>query len=256
MIKLFVATPMYGGMCTGFYTQSILQLQNLAQNSNITMATSFMFNESLIQRARNALAHNFLSTDFTHMMFIDADISFNPADVLSMLMADKDVICGIYPKKEINWYMVSRAAQAGVPYDTLKLYSGSHVVNLMENASQAEFRRDQPAQILNGGTGFMLIKRKVFEDLMPHVPTYVNNTLDLSGKLPLSARIHEFFSTHIEEETGVLLSEDYEFCRKWRSIGGTIWTAPWVKLAHVGTYIFDGSLSPSLPEQGDGGKTA
>jgi len=248
MTKLFVATPMYGGMCTGFYAQSILQLQNMAQSNNLMLATSFMFNESLIQRARNALAHNFMNSDFTHMMFIDADISFNPADVMSMLLADKDVICGIYPKKEINWYMVQQATKAGIPHNELKLFSGSHVVNLMENVSQAAFKRDEPAQILNGGTGFMLIKRRVFEELAPHVPSYVNNTLDLSGKLPLSARIHEFFSTHIDEETGVLLSEDYEFCRKWRSIGGTIWAAPWAQLAHVGTHIFDGFLSPALPE--------
>jgi hypothetical protein len=248
MTKLFIATPMYGGMCTGFYTQSILQLQNLAQSNNLVLATSFMFNESLIQRARNALAHNFMNSDFTHMMFIDADISFNPADVMSMLLADKDVICGIYPKKEINWYMVDRAVKAGVPHNELKLFSGSHVVNLIDNVSEATFKRDEPAQILNGGTGFMLIKRRVFEELAPHVPSYVNNTLDLSGKLPLSARIHEFFSTHIEEDTGILLSEDYEFCRKWRAIGGTIWAAPWARLAHVGTHIFDGSLSPALPQ--------
>ena len=248
MIKLFVATPMYGGMCTGFYTQGVLQLQNMAQNNGIVLATSFMFNESLIQRARNALTHNFLSTDFTHMMFIDADIAFNPDDVLTMLKADKDIICGIYPKKEINWYMVDRASKAGVPFSELKHFSGSHVVNLIDNVPHAEFKRDEPARILNGGTGFMLIKRNVFEELKPHVASYSNNTLDLSGKLALSARIHEFFGTSIDKESGVLLSEDYDFCRKWREIGGTIWAAPWAQLAHVGTHIFDGSLSPAIVE--------
>lgn len=256
MIKLFLATPMYGGMCTGHYTQSLLQLQNLAQTSNIVLATSFMFNESLIQRGRNALAHNFLKTDFTHLLFIDADIVFNPADILSMLMADKDIICGVYPKKEINWTAVARAARAGVPPEELKFYSGSHVINLLDNASEACFPVDQPAEILNGGTGFMLIKRKVLETLIPHVGKYSNNTLDLSGGMQLAEPIYEFFGTSICENTGVLLSEDYEFCRKWRATGGKIWAAPWIRLAHVGTYNFDGHLSPALPDQLEGVKTA
>jgi len=140
MAKLFVATPMYGGQCTGHYTQSLLQLQNLMQSNKIDMAISFVFNESLVTRARNALVHNFMKSGFTHMMFIDADIKFNPNDVIPMLLADKEVICGIYPKKEINWSLVEAACKAGVPAEHLKYYSGSHVVNLLigDLAKQAE----------------------------------------------------------------------------------------------------------------------
>ena len=107
MAKLFVATPQYGGLCYGYFAQSMMQLQNILRDNKVDMAASFLFNESQIQRARNALAHGFLKTDFTHLMFIDADIHFNPHDVLPMLLADKPIICGIYPKKEINWNQVS-----------------------------------------------------------------------------------------------------------------------------------------------------
>ena len=103
MAKLFIATPQYGGLCYGYYVQSLMSLQTLLRDNKIDCAVSFLFNESLIQRARNALVHGFLKTDHTHLMFIDADIRFNPQDVLPMMLADKPIICGIYPKKEINW---------------------------------------------------------------------------------------------------------------------------------------------------------
>ena len=131
MAKVFIATPMYGGQCFGYFAQSLMSLQNMLRDNKIDVAMSFLFNESLIQRARNALAHGFLKSDFTHLMFIDADIRFNPQDVLPMLLADKPIICGIYPKKELNWEMIHKAAVAGVPPSELRKYSGSFVVNLV-----------------------------------------------------------------------------------------------------------------------------
>ena len=250
MAKLFIATPMYGGLCAGYYTQSLMQLQNILRDNKVDMAASFLFNESLIQRARNALVHGFLKTEFTHLMFIDADIHFNPQDVLPMLLADKPIICGIYPKKEINWSQIHAAALAGVPPHELRKYSGSFVVNLKEYAGEQRVEIGQPVEIWNGGTGFMLIKREVFEQLKDHVPTYVNDTHDLSGALGAD-RIHEFFATSIEPIGERLLSEDYHFCKIWRDkCEGTVWAAPWAQLAHIGTHKFDGILTekPQLPQ--------
>ena len=62
MAKLFIASPMYGGLCYGYYAQSLMQLQNICRDNRIDVAASFLFNESLIQRARNALVHGFLKT--------------------------------------------------------------------------------------------------------------------------------------------------------------------------------------------------
>lgn len=243
MAKLFIATPMYGGQCFGYYTQSLMQLQNILRDNKVDMAASFLFNESLIQRARNALVHGFLKTDFTHLMFIDADIHFDPKDVLPMLLADKPIICGIYPKKEINWAQVHAAALAGVPPHELRKYSGSFVVNLKEYAGEQRVEIGQPVEIWNGGTGFMMIKREVFEKLAEHVPTYVNDTNDLSGALGAD-RIYEFFATSIEPIGERLLSEDYHFCKIWREkCGGSVWAAPWAQLGHSGTHKFDGILT-------------
>ena len=244
MAKLFVSTPMYGGQCTGFYAQSLIQLNNLIKNSGNDCIMSFMFNESLITRARNALAHNFLKTDCSHLMFIDADIRFNPADIPPMIEADKDIICGIYPKKEINWHGVKAALERGVSVDELKHHTGSFVVNLVEYSGSVTVPINQPVEIWNGGTGFMLIKREVFEQLADKVPSYINDVTDLSGSIKAD-EIKEYFATSIEDGTRRLLSEDYHFCNVWRQNGGKVWAAPWAQLSHIGTYCFEGQLLQS-----------
>mgnify|MGYP000341873540 CR=1 FL=1 len=88
------------------------KLKFIIQNPIISIVTklirpfpkfSFLFNESLITRARNYLVDEFLRSDFTHLLFIDSDIHYNPQDVIAMLALEKDVIGGPYPKKSINW---------------------------------------------------------------------------------------------------------------------------------------------------------
>ena len=238
---IFVATPMYGGQCFGFFTQSCLQLSNLCKANDVDVSFSFLFNESLIQRARNLLAQHFLKSEATHMMFIDADIRFNPEQIFPMLEADKDIICGIYPKKEINWTTVKMAMDANVPNDQLKFHTGAFVVNLVDYQTEVTVPVNEPVEIWNGGTGFMLIKREVFENLVGKVPTYLNNVLDMTNK-ENGETINEFFATSIENETNILLSEDYYFCKKAREHGMKVWAAPWVQLAHIGTYAFEGQL--------------
>ena len=242
---VFIATPMYGGQCAGWYTQSILEMVNVFSANGIQAQFSFMFNESLITRARNALAHQFLKSNATHLMYIDSDIRFNPHDIVKMLAADKEIICGIYPKKEINWTTVKQAMDKDVPQDKLKHYTGSFVVNLVNYAGEVTVPVNEPVEIFNGGTGFMLIKREVFETLAPTVPEYTNDVGDLSGQMKEAEKIKEFFATSIEPETNRLLSEDYHFCRIYRLAGGKVWAAPWAHLGHMGSYLFEGALIPA-----------
>ena len=243
--KIFIATPMYGGMCAGFYTQSIIQLITTCQANGVDAEFSFMFNESLITRARNSLTHTFLKTDCSHLMFIDSDIKFRAEDVIHMIRAEKDILCGIYPKKEINWHSVKAAMDRGVPFDQLKSHTGSFVVNLVNYAGEVTVPVNVPVEIFNGGTGFMLIKREVFDKLGELVPSYSNDVVDLGGKMQQSEPIKEFFTTSIEPGTNRLLSEDYHFCRIWRESGGQVHAAPWCQLSHIGTYAFEGQLTPT-----------
>lgn len=240
--KVFIATPMYGGMCAGYYTQSLISLVGTLGVSGYASACSFLFNESLITRARNLLAHNFLKSDFTHLFFIDADIRFNANEVPMMIDADVPVICGIYPKKEINWHTVKQAIDSGVEGHALSQHTGSFVVNLKNYTGDVVVAGDKPAEIWNGGTGFMLIKREVFEQLADKVPHYSNDVVDVAGNMQMGADIAEFFTTSIEEGTRRLLSEDYHFCQLCRQHDIKIYAAPWVNLGHLGSYLFDGKL--------------
>ena len=98
--KIFVATPMYGGMCSGQYCKSTADLSKLAQSYGIEIEFFYLFNESLITRARNYCVDEFLRHErFTHLMFIDSDIGFNPDDILTLAAiadpeSDKQIVCG------------------------------------------------------------------------------------------------------------------------------------------------------------------
>jgi hypothetical protein len=241
---VFLCVPMYGGMCTGFFTQSLITATKVLSDNNIDLSVSFLFNESLIQRGRNLLAHQFMQNEAaTHLMFIDADIKFNPADIVHMLRADKDIICGIYPKKEINWHTVEQAVKEGVPVDQLKNKTGSMVVNLVGYEGQVTVPANEPLEIWNGGTGFMLIKKEVLVKMKEQLPAYRNDVKVLSGEI--TDWITEYFACAIEPGVQRLLSEDYYFCWKAREMGIKIYAAPWVNLGHFGSYLFEGGLLPN-----------
>ncbi len=237
---LFIATPMYGGMCAGKYTAGLIKLIPALEARGWKYTFLFRFNESLIDRARNALAANFLVSDSTHLLFIDADIGFEAEDVLAMVDADKEIICGIYPSKAINWFSVSDAVKRGVPHNELYLHTGTWVVNFVDYKDGETVTNNKPFEIWNGGTGMMLVKREVFTTLEKTVERYRVNEMDDIMRKFEGVGIPRFFATSVDPASGVLLSEDYHFCRLWRDVGGKIWAAPWVNLSHVGTYIFEG----------------
>jgi hypothetical protein len=213
-VKLFVATPMYGGLCTGGYTMGILECVQTFMPHKIQMYYSYMMNESLITRARNGMAYDFLQSDASHLMFIDADISFNPKDIVRMVKADKDIICGLYPKKEINWKLVHDAVKQGVDYKDLGNYTGSFVVNLVGGALETEGNINNPMEIDNGGTGFMLIKRNVFETLQPTVPKYTNDMIHITDKNPKKKIVDEFRAVQGKPvDIGGYYSADSEKCK-------------------------------------------
>ena len=242
MAKIFIATPCYGGACNALYMTSLLSLQAVFGKAGHEAMVSVLVNESLITRGRNALVNQFMKTDADYLFFIDSDIQFYGDQVLPMIDADKDIICGIYPKKEINWQQVAKGVKNGEDPNNLKHYTGSWVLNLVDYAGSVTVPVGEPLEIWAGGTGFMLIKRKVFEELKDKTPSYINDVVDLANANSPRERITQYFTESIEPETERLLSEDYHFCRQWRLQGGKIYAAPWVQLSHHGTYAFDGRL--------------
>lgn len=234
-MKVLVATPMYGGMCTGEYTRSMTSVVTDLAIHQIHVSFAFLYNDSLITNARNKLATVFMQHDFTHLLFIDADIGFQSKDIISMLNADKDVIAGIYPKKIINWTRVEAAVKAGIPTDELQFHAGDLVVSLVDHEQENVVKLTEPAEVYGAGTGFMLIKRSVMEGLKDKVETYLDND---------GTALYEYFFLIKEPSLKQQLTEDYAFCRLCRMNGYKIYAAPWVKLSHTGSYIFSGQPIP------------
>lgn len=247
--KLFVATPMYGGNCAGMYTKSTNDLAMSCAQHGIEVRFYYLFNESLITRARNYCVDEFLRSDCTHLMFIDSDIGFNFKDVLTLMhlsnSADEyGVITGAYPKKTIAWEKIKRAVERGFADENpfqLEHFVGDYVFNPDGSGS---FRIDEPVKIREGGTGFMMIHREVFERYaeaypeLRYIPDHVR-TAHFDGSREITA----FFDCVIDPESKRYLSEDYMFSQYARKIGINVWLCPWMKLQHVGSYTFGGSLS-------------
>jgi len=239
--SLMIATPMYGGMCTGNYVSGLLATINKMKSVGVKTYWAQITNESLITRGRNELVRIFLEKEFDYLMFIDADISFDGMGVAQLMAADRDIACGIYPKKEIDWKQVARAAREGK--ENLADYGGAFVMNMAGQMQESD--DDGVIEVRHGGTGFMLIKRRVFEILKDHVPTYrISSTRDPETGEYYKPLTYEFFATSIDE-SGALLSEDYHFCELWRKHGGKVFANPFIKLEHVGTYTYTGDIVKS-----------
>ncbi len=250
--KLFVATPMYGGQCHGTYCRSVADLTAMCVKYGIEMRVYYLFNESLITRARNYCVDEFLRSDSTHMMFIDSDIGFNPNDVLSLLALQDDespydIIGGPYPKKCISWEKIVQAVNKGVGDENpneLEKYVGDFVFNPIVDAGQTEIKLNEPAKVLEIGTGFMMIKRKVFDEYKAAYPQYSYKPDHVrTAAFDGTREIHAYFDCIIDPATKRYLSEDYMFCQNVIKMGGTIWLCPWMELQHTGSYTFGGSLA-------------
>lgn len=248
-----VATPAYGSQVTTAYVGGLLELQRRCIELNINLTIRIDGGDSLITRARNAMATDFINNPaYTHLMWIDADIGFTADTVLKLLHSDLPVVAGVYPLKK------HFPVPDGVPPTDIS--SLNYVVGLCNE--EYETREPGFMTVREVGTGFMMIKREVFTQLMEMFPSrkYVS---DMTGS---EGHPHwNFFDTEIHE--GRLLSEDYAFCRLWRKAGGQIWVDLNSKLDHVGSFTFRGDwmatneamlearkkadLSPKAPEETD-----
>ena len=247
--KLFVATPMYGGQCFGTYTQSMVNLAVACASYGIQMRLYYIFNESLITRGRSYSCDEFLRSDCTHMLFIDSDIGFEPDHVLSLLALQSDespydVITASYPKKTISWEKIKHAVDKGVADENpneLSNYVGDFVFNLPPGTHQ--FKLDEPFEVMEAGTGFMMIRRKTLEDFQKAYPEKMFKPDHVrTDAFDGSREICMFFDCVIDPESKRYLSEDYAFCQYVRKMGGHVYMCGWMNLTHSGTTTYSGTL--------------
>tara|TARA_B100001287_G_scaffold262491_1_gene252465 strand:- start:3122 stop:3946 length:825 start_codon:yes stop_codon:yes gene_type:complete len=248
--KPFFATPCYGGQIFESYLRGMIRLVHMLSVNQVQYLHSTIANESLVTRARNNLVAYFLSTDCTHLFFIDADIEFDPSSVISMLIKDEDVVLGAYPKKGINWTSIEKAVKGNIPLEKLEKFQAEYVLNFK---FESEERRKAGKltlnngliELLDGGTGFMCIKRSVIEKMINAYPEtkYVN---DINLGAEYENNCYSLFDTMHCPDSNRYLSEDYTFCRRWQSLKGKIWLDPTVNLNHKGTHNFLGNISSIL----------
>jgi len=218
--RVHICMPCYGGQLTEATFMSFIKWGNTCRQLGIDWTVETMTNESLISRARNTLTAKFLNTEgSTHLMFIDADIGWEPWHLLVLLNRQVDVIGGLYPMKSlpVKWCV------NGIPGQE------EGVDNLVE--------------VTKTGTGFLLIKKDVFDKLNAHpaVRTFAN---DIGLPRELDQYMKTYFDTAVRE--GRYYSEDWTFCENWRDIGGQVWVDKRVLLRHTGTYTFDGNAQEQV----------
>jgi len=215
---------------------SVMKLIFEGKRRGISFSLDCIYFESLIARARNAAASNFLNrTDCDYMMFIDSDISFEPDSFFSLLKADKDVVSGLYPKKYINSSKVKNLADRNLLNNYEELCTDfATEIKLDKNTKQIE-------EVNYAATGFMLFKKCVFSQIANEVPNIAYKN-DIDGYMGYGDKFYDFFPCKVNEVTKKYESEDYGFCNLYKSIGGKIYVDTTCNLTHYGWKGYKGNF--------------
>jgi hypothetical protein len=249
--KFFVATPCYGGQLMEPYFRSVIKTMTFFNGHQLPLAFGTIANESLVTRARNVLLAYFLNSDYTHLLFIDADIEFQVEDILKLYAHDKDVVVGAYPKKGVAWQRIKDNMQ--LPENGEKTFTDKEIAAFgSDYAINFKFidKETKSIAVENGliklhdaGTGFMMIKREAILKLIKAYPELkYNNDVQINNS-QVDQHFYALFDTMIDPVDRRYLSEDYTFCRRWQEIGGDIWLDPSISLNHYGHFCFQGNPS-------------
>lgn len=238
---------MYGGNASVGYVQSVINLTKVSETNKLDLTFTFIWNDSLVTRARNNIVDEFLESNSDYLIFVDADIQFNPLDLLYMVELaetdkEKQIICAAYPMKTIDWNLINKANQKGyikTPEDNLK-YQSKYVVNFSQEEKNEEiifFDLDKPVKVYQSGTGFMLIAKNVFYKFKEKYPE--QEYFDQQNNKNKIA----FFDCKINPKTKDYMSEDWMFCDYMNKININTWLIPWISLNHFGTYNYVGNFA-------------
>ena len=247
--KFFIATPCYGGQLNEPYFRSVIKMMTFFNGHQIPLAFGTIANESLVTRARNVLVAYFLASDYTHLMFIDADIEFQTEDILKLYAHKKDVVVGAYPKKGVAWDKIR--ANLTDPANKEKELSDRDMASFgSDYAINFKFvdKETKTIGVENGliklhdaGTGFMMISREAILKMIKAYPELkYNNDVNINNA-DLKDHFYALFDTMIDPVDRRYLSEDYTFCRRWQEIGGDVWLDPSISLNHYGHFCFQGN---------------
>lgn len=251
--KIFLGMPMYGGMLTESTLHGLLELQAWTVANNVNMRIQTMGNESLITRARNTIVSMMLDqTDFaaTHLLFIDADIGFRSNNIERLLCADKDIVCGIYPRKHIYLEKIKGILEENPDISLEEMEARALGYNVNFDNPQNIKGEWGFFPVSEAATGMMLVKREVFTKMMKKFPERKYETDQIVNGLHYrSDNCYDLFAVGPYETSMQggstqkrYLSEDYYFSRLWQECGGEIWADLASPLTHFGNRAFKGHV--------------
>lgn len=235
--NIVICTPCYGGMVTQGYMLSVTNLMMQGIQSGFGVTVDLLGYDLLVTRSRNTLVARFMDRPAaTHLLFVDADITFQPSQVMRMAGLCQDVVAGMYPLKTRCWSAeaVARVQQGEGPETAPLRYVG------LPSQGAAARAQDGFVTAEYAGTGFMMLRRAALARMMAAYPElHFTAAHDRATQDP-SPYQFALFDCMIEPETRHYLSEDYTFCRRWRAQGGEIWLDTQGALIHTGGHDFVG----------------
>ena len=243
---ILVATPVHSDVSM-HYAQSLLHLQKWCFHNKVRIGFQLM-KSSLITQGRNMCVAEFLKKDFTHLLFIDSDIAFNEGAAGRLIEANKDVISIPYPLKDMNWDKGFKMIQEGKIKSALDLKNKAFYRYPFKVPDPENIKiQNKVIEVTHSPTGFMMIKREVFEKM---IIAYPNLRIDqdqlVNGKVEKLGHMWNFFDTLFDPEKRTYLGEDFAFCKRWRDIGGTChaWIGDYI--THVGEHQYTSRFADEL----------
>jgi hypothetical protein len=258
-LSVVILTPCYGSQCYVNYISSLLNTMALFTKLGLKLRVEFCKNDSLVSRARNNLiAKAMHDKETTHMIFIDADITWNPVDIIKLILADKNIVGGVYPIKNYDWSKLVNPDK-----DTVKEWidkkNGSQLSTTISDQDMVQHRLmrynlnylGNTLEIVNNltkvrhlATGFMMIRRDTIEKMGRAFPStkYTDDVGFLHG--PENEYAFALFDCGVED--GHYCSEDWLFCSRWSKMGGDVWIDVTINLNHSGVEDFKGCYLASL----------
>lgn len=242
-----IVTPSHDGKYFQNYVMSMMNFTVEAERAGMRLQVLFHQGESLVTRARNNCVAQFLANpQWTHLFWIDADIGFSAQAAFRLLLSDHDIAAGVYPLKREDW--PADGVAEGTTRQRFEATFTRYTVNAQASAatSQVELQvqPDGFMKMTEAPTGFMSIKRSVFERLMASYPEY-NYVPDSIGEPDLGLH-YRFFDVMVDPQTRRYLSEDYGFCRLWSGLGESIYIDANSNLTHQGAKLYRGDFANSL----------
>ena len=256
--KLYLLTPCFASLCYVSYVHSLMNTVEYFRKIGFPLQVEFCRNDSLVSRARNNLiARAMTDSAATHFMFIDNDITWEPQDIIKLILSDKPLVGGVYPLKNYDWSKLTK--NPNNPYETdlvgslIKRKNTSQLKGLITDEQMIQFNllryninyKDSVLQIANNiakvkhiATGFMLIQRSVIENMQKAFPStkYVDDVNFLQAHENVNA--YALFDCGVEE--GHYFSEDWLFCDRWTKMGGEIYIDVTINLIHTGIEDYRG----------------